>query len=223
MVTPEELSSATSIEQEIRHRLTPVGLLPLGWFDAEGAAALLIGNAGSSLWPAFSVSDELADGRPDPLNRWTEATISELVDQLPDQLVHEVRYPFGEPIWPFQEYARHAMGIKQSPIGLLHHPEFGLWTAFRAALVFGGQFPFPASRPRSHACDDCRARPCLNTCPIGAFASDGYDYSACKSHVASNAGRACFESGCLARQACPIGHDHAYEKTHQAFHMKAYV
>lgn len=220
---PEKLNSASSIEQEIRNQLALAGLLPLGWFDVDGAPALLIGNIGSSLWPAFSTSDQFNDGLPDPLNRWTAATISELIDRLPDNLVLEVRYPFGEPVWPFQEYARRAMGIKQSPIGLLHHPEFGLWTAFRAALVFTPQIAIPELPPKTHACDSCLEKPCLNTCPIGAFAPDGYDYSACKSHVASGAGSACFAGGCIARQACPVGQEHANEKVHQAFHMKAYV
>lgn len=215
--------SPQSLEDLIRERLAPSGLMPLGWFETDGAPALLIGNVGSSLWPAFSISEQYSDGLPDPLNRWTVSKMSILVDDLPPEIVQEVRYPFGEPIWPFQQYAKRALGIEQSPLGLLIHPEFGLWFAFRAVLVFGegGVKSPPMQSARDHPCDACSDKPCLNTCPIGAFSVDAYDYPGCKNHVGSPAGEGCFRGGCLARQACPVGREFTNEQTHQAFHMRA--
>ena len=195
------------LENAIRNQLASSGLMPLGWFDVDGASALLIGNIGSSFWPAFSVSNENLDGKPDPLNRWTTSVIAQSVAHLPDGTVSEVRYPFGEPVWPFQQYARLALGVEQSPLGLLIHHEFGLWFAFRAALVFAPDVaaPLPRSGALDHPCDSCIEKPCLNTCPIGAFTAEAYDYPACKSHVGSEAGKTCFTDGCLARQ---IGRAH---------------
>jgi len=215
--------TAIDLENNVRGILSPNGLLPLGWFDIDGQPALLIGNVGSSLWSAFSKSDQLADGKRDPMNRWTEITISAMVDELRPGLVSEIRYPFGEPNWPFQDYARQGLGVEQSPIGLLIHPKHGLWTAYRAVLVFEQRFEVPKPEISARPCDSCLEKPCLNTCPIGAFAEDGYDYIACKAHVASEPGRTCLDGGCLARQACPVGRNYSYERRHQAFHMKAYI
>ncbi len=216
-------NTALKLESDIREILSPSGLLPLGWFEIDDQPALLIGNIGSSQWQVFSGASPLADGKADPMNRWTVGVISALAEKLPAGLVVQVRYPFGEPNWPFQDYGRAAMGIDQSPIGLLIHPEYGLWTAFRAAMVFADNFELPKTRKFDHPCDNCSDKPCLNTCPISAFTVDGYDYLACKSHVAGQKGTACREGGCLARLACPVGSAHQYQKPHQAFHMKAYI
>lgn len=225
MESKEPNYSSEVLQDVIRERLAPSGLKPLGWFEADGAAALLIGNIGSSIWPVFSVSDEYFDGQPDPLNRWTAARITKLKNELPAGTVTEVRFPFGEPIWPFQQYAKKAMGVEQSPLGLLIHPEFGLWFAFRAVLIFAGHVvaPMPRSTILDHPCDSCIDKPCLHTCPIEAFTAEAYDYPRCKSYVGSQAGRTCFTGGCLARKACPVGQSHVNDPAHQAFHMRAMV
>ncbi|MCJ8308222.1 MAG: ferredoxin [Rhizobiaceae bacterium] len=214
--------SGERLDETIRKRLGLVGLKPLGWFETDGASALLIGNIGSSLWPAFSDSEEKLDGKPDPLNRWTMSQVADLVEGLGPGTVREVRYPFGDPVWPFQQYARQALGVEQSPLGLLIHPEYGLWFAFRAVLVFAHEIShLPSSPKMDHPCDTCIDKPCLNTCPIGAFTKDAYDYPACKKHVGSRAGETCFSGGCLARQACPVGKSYRNATDHQAFHMQA--
>jgi len=105
----------------------------------------------------------------------------------------------------------------------LIHPEYGLWSAFRAVLVFEDEFEVPTTVAKTYPCDTCETKPCLSTCPVGAFSCEGYDYLACKKHVKSDAGSECHQGGCLARRACPIGQEYIYEKDHQAFHMAAYV
>lgn len=204
----------------MRVLLAPFGLLPLGWFDEEeGSPALLVGNIGSSLWSAFSHSAEFNDGEPHAMDRWTSKVISPIAAALRA----EARYPFGDVVWPFQQYAKSAMGMKQSPIGLLVHPEYGLWSAFRAVLVFTNDPTVPATPLRRHPCDECEGKPCLTTCPVGAFKADGYDYVSCRAHVRLKAGRTCHTGGCLARHACPIGREYAYNADQQAFHMAAFA
>ena len=135
----------------------------------------------------------------------------------------DVRYPFGEPAWPFQQYAHAAAGMQQSPVGLLIHPEYGLWTAFRAALMFDDLSGSGVVMGSAHPCHSCATKPCLNTCPIGAFTGDDYDYLSCKSYVGSSSGTDCFTGGCQARRSCPVGQEFEYSADHQAFHIKAYV
>ena len=224
MVTDRILfSDASSIEDRVAAQLQADGLYSLGWFDLGGRPGLLIGNVGSSLWPAFSNSAYFTDGLPDPLDRWTREVVERAAAYLADHGLSEVHYPFGQPNWPFQDYARKAMGVGQSPIGLLIHPEYGLWTAYRAALIFDAGFAIPEPVVAPTPCDSCSEKPCLSICPVSAFTGDGYDYRACKNHIAQDSGRMCLESGCLARLACPVGREHAYQLDHQGFHMRAYV
>ena len=200
--------------------LAPFGLLPFGWFrDDAGTAGLLVGNIGSSLWPAFQKSCEFEDGEPNAMDRWTQNVLQPVADELRAEL----RFPFGEKIWPFQQWAGQATGMKQSPIGLFIHPEYGLWTAFRGALMFDCEIEFTHKVVDWHPCDRCADKPCLSTCPIGAFTTEGYDYLSCKSHVRSDAGFACRSGSCLARKSCPVGVEYTYEQDHQAFHMAAYI
>ena len=207
------------IEKLVQASLAPAGLMSFGWFSDNGQAGLLMGNVGSGLWPAFSTSPEYDDAQPDPLNRWTRR----IVDPVANAVDAEVRYPFGEQLWPFQRYARAATGMKQSPLGLLIHPQFGLWTAFRAVLIFDYSIDPKTIVTTDHPCDDCVEKPCLNICPVGAFSGKGYDYPSCRAHIASSQGRMCLEFGCRARVACPVGEHHAYDADHQAFHMQAFV
>ncbi len=197
------------------------GLMPLGQFrDQDGCDGILIGNVGSSLWPAFSTSSEYSDGAPDPLNRWTHNRLN----PLGDLLSCEVRYPFGETLWPFQRWAAAAMGIKQSPIGLFIHPEYGLWVALRGALMMPNLAADAPVSPRVvHPCDSCEDKPCLSSCPVDAFSASGYLLDACRSHVRSSAGTQCRTGGCRARLSCPVGQAHQYVGEQQAFHMAAFA
>src|SRR5690606_28118393 len=102
-------------------------------------------------------------------------------------------------------WAMRAEGLKPSPIGLLVHPRYGPWHAFRGALLFDRQFDFPVPRGGPHPCDECTAKPCLDACPVGAFTPAGFAVVECRQHLADPAGRTCRERGCLARNACPVG------------------
>ena len=216
-------SAADRIGHDVSAQLQPFGLRTFGWFADGALHGLLVGNVGSSLWPEFSRSVEHDDGAADPLNRWTERVVREATSALSTGQPVDLRFPFGEPIWPFQRYAIAAAGMQSSPIGLLIHPEFGLWTAFRAAIMFADDIVLPASEPVASPCATCADRPCLSACPIGAFTEAGYDYPACKSHVGSAAGEVCLMTGCAARQACPVGQGLRYDQPHQQFHMKAFA
>ncbi len=213
------VDTTQSLEQKAQVLLAPSGLHTFGWFNADGKAGLLVGNIGSSLWSQFYSSSEFNDDEPDGLNRWTVNTLSPVAEQI----CAEIRFPFGDPVWPFQRYAVEAMGMQQSPIGLLIHPEYGLWTAFRAALIFNIELGQVSKINSVHPCDTCTDKPCLTSCPVSAFTDQGYDYLACKSHVRSDEGADCFTGGCIARHACPVGCKYIYEPEHQAFHMRAFV
>jgi hypothetical protein len=181
---------------------------------------ILIGNVRSSLWPAFSSAVEAGDGAPDPLNRWTQRVIGGIAREVGA----EPLFPFGGPPYlPFQRWAMRAEAVAPSPLGILIHPDYGLWHAYRGALAFAERLTLPARVDRPRPCDSCPDRPCLSACPVGAFSERGYDVPACVGHIGSPAGAACMGGGCLARRACPVGTAHGYGAPQARFHMIAFL
>ncbi len=212
---------------ELTSELGANGLEILGTFRPDDGEVLfseraiqprlvaIVGNVGSGIWPPFEAARQ---NRPAlALDRWTEGTVGRIAG---DHGLDAV-YPFqGPPYHPFIRWARRTGTLFSSPIGLTIHPTYGLWLAFRAALLIDHPVddfhvePVPARHP----CDVCPDKPCLSTCPVGAFGGEGYDFSACLDHVATPV-NACREGGCLARAACPVGRDFRYGDDHAAFHM----
>lgn len=182
---------------------------------------LLVGNAGSEMWRRSGPAIE-AVGLPNPLDRWTR----QVIDPIAADFAGIALFPFdGPPFWPFQRWAARAEGVAASPLGILMHPVFGLWHAYRAAILLPVAVEFPTPAPRSHPCDTCADRPCLATCPVDAFTASGYDVERCVRDVAASKSdpAACFQRGCLARLACPVGPEWRYEPEHAEFHMRAFV
>jgi hypothetical protein len=186
-----------------------------------GAAATLVlaGNQGPDLWRAFRAEPESGDGTPDPLDRWTARVVGELARALGCQPV----FPFDRPHPPFMAWAKRAGPAKNSPLGILIHPDFGLWQAYRAALLFAQAIDLPPPDQRPRPCDSCPDRPCLEACPVGAFDGTRYDGTACAGHMGAPAGGDCLTGGCLARRACPVGRSFAYGPGQAGFHMAAFL
>lgn len=190
---------------------------------ADGAAVrtlILLGNVGAGLWESFNGSAEFADGRPDPLNRWSERVIGLLAAAL-GAAVH---FPFGgPPHLPFVPWAKRAEPVVESPLGMLIHPDYGLWHAYRGALAFAETVDLPPQGRRAPPCDSCADKPCLTACPVDAFTASGYNVAACGGHIATVAGADCMELGCRARRACPIGREYHYNADQARFHMAAFL
>ena len=173
----------------------------------------IIGNVGSRVWPVFEKARQEHPGLT--LDQWTERVIGRIAQDFGLDVV----YPFGGPPYhPFIRWAKRTGVLFSSPIGLTIHPTFGLWLAFRAALLIVQDLDEPEASAE-HPCENCQDRPCLSSCPVGAFSAEGYQFDACLDQVGSP-GNACREGGCLARIACPVGQDHRYRQPHAAFHMQ---
>ncbi len=184
------------------------------------AAVILIGNAGAAMFEHFRRSPEAADGLAHPLDRWSERVIGAVARHLGASAL----FPFGGPPWhPFQRWAQSAEDVAPSPTGMLIHPDYGLWHAYRGALAFAEPVPFPPRGQRRPPCADCPDRPCLTACPVGALTAVGYDVGRCRSHVVSPDGAACRDGGCQARAACPVGQAFRYGADQAAFHMAAFA
>jgi hypothetical protein len=203
---------------EVVAALAPTGMVARGGFvDDHAHTIVVIGNVGGAMWPVFRAAEQAAD---DPLDTWTRSVLKPIAAALGADFVH----PSDEPFRPFQQWARRAEGIAQSPIGLLIHPEYGLWHAYRGALLFPfalDGLPHPISGPSP--CLSCAGQPCLDACPVDAFTIGNYDADACRGHVRSRTEPVCIDAGCAARLACPIGTENQYGPDQMHFHMKAFV
>ena len=183
---------------------------------ADGTETLvLLGNAGPDMWRAFQASPARLGG----LDRWTRAQVSALARPMPARTL----FPFDQPFPPFQRWAAKAENLRASPLGILIHPEYGLWHAYRAALLFALRIALPRPEARPRPCDTCRDKPCLSACPVAAFTEARYDVPKCTAHVAGANGTECLERGCLARRACPVGRDYAYAPAQARFHTEAFL
>jgi hypothetical protein len=221
--------SLAAIEAAVRG----LGLEPRGAFACNAADAvppqpdgresrtlILLGNVGSSLWPAFRAAPEFRDGRPDPLNRWS----ARVVDRLAADLGGLALFPFGGPPYhPFLHWAQRAEPVAASPLGMLIHPDHGLWHAYRGALALPETLALPPRDARPSPCESCAERPCLSACPVGAFTPDGYAVAACAGHIAEPEGSDCMDLGCRARRACPVGRARHYLPAQARLHMEAFL
>jgi len=186
---------------------------------ADVGTCVLLGFTGSVQWDHFTRSPEAADGAPDPLDRWSRRVIDALAVRCNAVAV----YPSGVPTVPFQRLALRCEPVHPSPIGLLIHPDWGLWHAYRGALLMRARIALPTAVRADSPCTQCAAKPCLDTCPVDAFHMGRYDVAACRRHVASEAGAQCREGGCLARRACPVGSEYRYVAAQARFHMEAFL
>jgi ferredoxin len=211
----------------ILERVGEAGFAALGWFKPENGdgvpqspgespqAVLLIGNAGPGMFGRFAGE---RDPLKDSLDDWTRA----VVDRLAERCQASALYPFDKPPLPFLTWGRRAQCGHLSPLGLNIHPVYGLWHAFRAALLFDQDPGLPTIAAGPSPCDSCIGKPCLTACPVGAFAPDGYDVAACAEHLMAPAGGDCMDGGCLARRACPVGTAYRYAPDQMRFHMVAF-
>jgi hypothetical protein len=211
-------------EHPVLATIRRAGFEPFGWFVPErsettfnGASfVLLIGNAGPAMFNRYLRERLSADAL---LDDWTRDTIEPLAENLSAQAL----YPFEKPPQPFLTWARRAGAGHVSPLGLNIHPVFGLWHAYRAALLFSVTFDLPSVSPGLHPCEACKTKPCLEACPVSAFDGQTYAIERCASHLASNAGDGCMTGGCKARLACPVGSQFKYSIDQKQFHMNAFL
>jgi hypothetical protein len=193
---------------------------PDDWPNGGDCGTLvLVGFTGNRNWRHFQHAPEAHDGAPDPLDRWSLRVIGALARELGATAL----FPFQGPPWlPFLRWAQKAEPVHPSPLGMLIHPDWGLWHSWRGALAFRDTLELPPPDRRPRPCDSCADKPCLTTCPVNAFTMKGYDVAACVAHIETPRGTDCMEEGCRARRACPIGAGHRYSPEQAHFSMVAF-
>jgi len=215
--------------EEIEQALYDAGLSPRGAFHpvdgdavppwAEGRptrSVVLAGNAGPHLWRSFAAAHARSAVT---LDAWSKDVVTGLAERLEARAV----FPFERPYVPFQRWAMRAEACHASPLGMLIHPDYGLWHGYRGALLFAEELELAPRDHRPSPCASCAGRPCLSACPAAAFSAAGYDVAACARYLAAAPEPACMQIGCVARHACPAGSDYRYAPEQARFHMRAFL
>jgi epoxyqueuosine reductase QueG len=212
------------MEHPILTAVRRASFIPLGWFEpapsdkvpGDAKFVMLVGNAGTDMFRRFAHE---RDHRTAKIDDWTRQVIGDLADNLSATAV----FPFDTPPLPFLTWARRAGAGHVSPLGLNIHATYGLWHAFRAALLFPVAFDLPRQSAGAHPCETCVGQPCLTACPVHAFDGKSYNVEACAGHLETPAGEDCMSGGCLARRACPVGQEFTYHPVQAQFFMRAFL
>lgn len=187
-----------------------------GWSAKEKKTLILVGNVGPSLEGIFR-SEALHHRGEHPLDHWTR----EVLDPLAKRWRGVALYPFGEPPFhPFEEWALRTGKVFRSPLGLLIDSNYGLWHAYRGALLLPGDWDLKGNTTHS-PCVGCEDKPCLQACPVQAFRIDHYEVKSCLGYLETK-DEACTLFGCASRRACPIGARFHYGPFQARFHMEAF-
>ena len=131
--------------------------LPVTIFQrsADGKPArqvILIGNAGPAMFARFRRERDAAS---DTLDALTKAVI----DPLAERLGARAAYPFDRPPHAFLTWGDEPAPASPHPIGMNIHPVYGLWHAFRAALLLPVAFDLPPPTASASPCETCAEKP----------------------------------------------------------------
>jgi hypothetical protein len=193
---------------------------PVGPSGSPAKSVLLVGQAGDAPWPHFlRWRERQPTSLANPLDTWSR----EIIGAVADEFGAGAASPSDRPYLPFQQWAMRAEGLRPSPLGILMHPQYGLWHAYRGALLFDVEISIQAPDKVIHLCDACDGKPCLKSCPVRAYSEGGFAYRSCLDHVCGPSGEPCRTGGCLDRNACPYGAAYRYSADEQAFHMAAFM
>lgn len=216
----EEALAAHGLIARGGFNFTEANAAPTSIAGEPAKAVLLVGQAGATTWPHFlRWRQAKAPDMANPLDTWSREVIGAVAARFGAWAVS----PNDKPFLPFQQWAMRAEGLKPSPLGILMHPEYGLWHAYRGALLFGHEMEFRTPDKVNHLCDTCVGKPCMKSCPVDAYSPTGFAYQDCLAHVRAAAGEPCMSLGCLDRNACPYGTNYRYPAEVQAFHMAAFA
>lgn len=188
----------------------------------ECGNVLVMGSGGPRFWERMVAADgEPGVPRPwrHPIHAYTRRTAGELAAWLRERGVESrIVHPGDRRPLNFVQLAEMAgLGTISPVIGLLLHPEFGPWVSLRAALLVRGA-PFVPADADGQALDfaPCLScvKPCLRACPAQVY--DGLGGVALERCAAHRHAGGC-DDGCDVRRACPVGTEHRYGRTEEAF------
>ncbi len=190
---------------------------PSDSIDPMIGTLLLLGPHEPGFWARVTQEPEFTDGRPDPLDRWSERIVSNIAAKTEATPL----FPFGGPPYqPFIAWALRSGRAWTSPVGLLVHETAGLFVSYRGALALPYHLDLPPAA--TSPCTTCAGQPCRAACPVAAMTEAGYDLGRCHAYLDTQPGQDCMSFGCAVRRACPVSASYGRQEEQSAFHMKAF-
>jgi len=199
---------------------------------SDATQLLLLANAGPKFWRCLQ-SSSFKD-HSDPVDSFSLELASEFqCTFLPDsQFTQLYPTPVGQSHIPLMRLGGLAGWNIPSPLGLGLHPDYGPWSAYRAAwLTNSVQLPdvfikrpntfkstdITALQQSADLCVSCSA-PCVTACPAAAVThAENFQIERCYEYRRPEISEC--HTHCFARIACPVGAIHRYDKEQLAHHM----
>jgi hypothetical protein len=189
---------------------------------APGAQSIIvIGNGSGLFWDCFKQHCDRNPawmGRDNPLDDFTRAVIER--DIAPLVRSATIVYPFmsSGPTLNFMEAGKAAGLAGPSIIGVMVHPTYGPWIAFRAAILIEERIDAPGEAYKFDPCPSCTPRTCISACPADAVSfAKGWDIPKCLTHRVEV--EADCAPRCHARAGCVLGPEHRYPDDELAYHQ----
>lgn len=185
----------------------------------EHRQLLVFGHAGKRVWRALTTDRPPPWASQHPVDDFSLATVrAHLEGELG---VHRwaALYP-GTAMVPLQELGTLLGWHQPSPLLVGISAEFGTWFAYRAVVVADTDLPLTvAAVGKVSPCDACVEKPCLDACPGAALTTGVLSIGRCVDfRVAEESPCA---DRCVAREACPIGVEHRYDREQIGYHYGA--
>ena len=187
---------------------------------------IVLGNGGGGLWRALGAHATAHPGwwqRQHPLDDFTREVVERML--LPaltgGGFEAAAAFPFLDvPVsFNFVELARLAGLGGPSILGMLVHPTYGPWIAFRAVILLDADLDEPGAAAGFDPCPRCVVRSCIPACPVGAVSSaTRWDADRCVTHRVEV--EADCAPRCHARVGCVVGPEHRYPDDELAHHQQ---
>ena len=167
---------------------------------------ILLGHGGRALWECVKASGMASQH---PIDDYCVHTVTRWFAYFLPGRCYKTLFP-GEQIIGLQQLGKLAGWHQPSPFKVGIDAEWGTWFAYRAAILADTDFLpfFPVDR--NNPCVSCLGKPCITACPADALAGGSFSFEPCRSYRLSEGSRCA--ATCIAREACPVGAEHRYDK-----------
>jgi len=173
---------------------------------------LLFGNGGGAFWQALRLAGMEGEHPVDCFS--VDCVTRYMAEALPGSR-YQVLYP-GAAVIPLQTLGRLAGWHHPSPMMVGINERWGVWFAYRVALLADTELtptvPWTAPSP----CDGCGDRPCVGACPAGALNTGSLHLDRCL--IYRRREDSLCRDTCMARVACPVGAAHRYSDEQIRYH-----
>ena len=224
-----------------RHGLNLVAAVPVERYDETVPSAsrasqiaprarsiVAIANGGGVFWRAYQkhlAANPGWDARENPLDDFTREIVEREITAPLDRraIPFNTIYPFvsaapAVPALNFMHLGKIAGLGGPSIIGVVVHPAYGPWIAFRAAILLEEPIDSPGEAVGFDPCPGCVSRSCIDACPVRAVSfPNGWDVPACLTYRVENESDC--SGGCHARIGCVLGPEHRYPDDELAYHQ----